>query len=65
MRTAAKRCPDAVFLPSDPPAYDEVSAQVNATLQRFRWWSSARLGRGVRRRAHRRPGGAAADIRRW
>jgi DNA polymerase-4 len=35
MRTAAKRCPDAVFLPSDPPAYDEVSAQVMATLREF------------------------------
>ncbi len=35
MRTAAKRCPDAVFLPSDPPAYNEVSEQVMATLRGF------------------------------
>jgi DNA polymerase-4 len=35
MRIAAKRCPDAVFLPSDPPAYDEVSARVMATLRGF------------------------------
>lgn len=33
LRTAAKRCPDAVFLPSDPPAYDEVSERVMATLR--------------------------------
>lgn len=33
LRTAAKRCPDAVFLPSDPPAYEEVSARVMATLR--------------------------------
>jgi DNA polymerase-4 len=35
LRTAAKRCPDAVFLPSDPPAYEEVSEQVMATLRTF------------------------------
>lgn len=33
MRTAAKRCPDAVFLPSDHAAYEEISAQVMATLR--------------------------------
>jgi DNA polymerase-4 len=33
LRTAAKRCPDAVFLPSDPPAYDAVSERVMATLR--------------------------------
>jgi DNA polymerase-4 len=33
LRTAARRCPDAVFLPSDPPAYDEVSERVMATLR--------------------------------
>ncbi|MQA13388.1 MAG: DNA polymerase IV [Pseudonocardiaceae bacterium] len=33
MRTAAKRCPDAVFLPSDHTAYEEVSAQVMAALR--------------------------------
>jgi DNA polymerase-4 len=34
LRTAAKRCPDAVFLPADNPHYEEVSAQVMATLRR-------------------------------
>ncbi|HKS44568.1 MAG TPA: DNA polymerase IV [Amycolatopsis sp.] len=33
LRTAAKRCPDAVFLPSDPPAYEDVSARVMETLR--------------------------------
>src|ERR671910_249400 len=33
LRTAAKRCPDAVFLPSDPPAYNEVSEAVMSTLR--------------------------------
>ncbi len=33
LRTAAKRCPDAVFLPSDAPAYEEVSGHVMATLR--------------------------------
>lgn len=35
LRTAASRCPDAVFLPTDPPAYDEASARVMATLREF------------------------------
>ena len=35
MRIAAKRCPDAVFLPHDPPAYVEVSERVMATLREF------------------------------
>jgi DNA polymerase IV len=33
LATAAKRCPDAVFLPSDPPAYEAVSERVMATLR--------------------------------
>ncbi|MGH9262803.1 MAG: DNA polymerase IV, partial [Acidimicrobiales bacterium] len=33
LRTAAKRCPDAVFLPSDPPAYKAVSRTVMAALR--------------------------------
>jgi len=33
LRTAAKRCPDAVFLPSDPPAYEEVSEHVMDALR--------------------------------
>src|SRR5688500_17734191 len=30
---ARRRCPDAVFLPSDRPAYDAASAEVMATLR--------------------------------
>ena len=33
LRTAARRCPDAVFLPVDAPAYEEVSAVVMDTLR--------------------------------
>ncbi len=35
LRTAARKIPDAVFLPVDKPAYDEVSARVMATLRSF------------------------------
>jgi DNA polymerase-4 len=35
LRLAARRCPEAVFLPSDPPAYDEASARVMAVLRSF------------------------------
>jgi DNA polymerase-4 len=50
LRTAARRCPDAVFLPSDHPAYEEASARVMATLRTFPvvvevWgWDEAFLG---------------------
>jgi DNA polymerase-4 len=33
LRTAARRCPDATFLPSDPPAYDAASDQVMGLLR--------------------------------
>src|SRR5688572_6970856 len=33
LRQAARRCPDAVFLPTDHPAYDAASARVMATLR--------------------------------
>lgn len=33
LRTAARRCPEAVFLPSDPPAYEAVSEVVMDTLR--------------------------------
>jgi DNA polymerase-4 len=33
LRTAARRCPDAVFLPSDRPAYERASEQVMAALR--------------------------------
>lgn len=35
LRTAARRCPDAVFLPSDPAAYDAASEAVMDTLRQF------------------------------
>ncbi len=33
LRVAARRCPDAVFLPSDPPAYDAASTAVMDLLR--------------------------------
>ena len=47
---ARRRCPDAIFLPSDRPAYDAASAEVMATLRTFPaavevWgWDEAFLG---------------------
>jgi DNA polymerase-4 len=35
LRTAARRCPDAVFLPVDKPAYDAASVVVMDTLRSF------------------------------
>jgi DNA polymerase IV len=35
LRMAARRCPQAAFLPSDAAAYEEASARVMATLRRF------------------------------
>ncbi|MGV9307244.1 DNA polymerase IV [Nonomuraea sp. NPDC004354] len=35
MRTAHRRCPDAVYLPTDPPAYEAASAAVMAVLRTF------------------------------
>jgi DNA polymerase IV len=53
LRTAARRCPDATFLPSDPPAYDEASERVMALLRDLGhplevWgWDEAYLGADV------------------
>jgi len=50
LRTAVRRCPEAVFLPSDAPAYEAASAQVMAVVRRFGvpvevWgWDEAFLG---------------------
>ncbi|MFF5986927.1 DNA polymerase IV [Prauserella flavalba] len=50
LRTAAKRCPEAVFLPSDPPAYEAVSERVMAALRELpvvvevMGWDEAFLG---------------------
>ena len=66
LRTAAKRCPDAVFLPVDREAYDDASADVMATLREFDavvevlGWDEAFLGlesedpEGVARRIQQR-----------
>jgi DNA polymerase IV len=35
MRLAARKCPDAVFLPADMPTYQDVSSRVMATLRTF------------------------------
>lgn len=35
LRTAVRKCPDAVFLPVDKPAYDAASADVMDTLRSF------------------------------
>jgi DNA polymerase-4 len=35
MRAAARKCPDAVFLPADMPAYEQASARVMAALRAF------------------------------
>ena len=37
LRTAAKKCPDAVFLPVDFPVYEAASAVVMATLRASLW----------------------------
>jgi DNA polymerase-4 len=50
LRVAASKCPDAVFLPSDRPAYDAASARVMMTLRSFpvvveEWgWDEAFVG---------------------
>lgn len=64
LRTAAKKCPEAVFLPVDRPAYEKVSERVMATLREFPavvevvGWDEAFLG--VRTED---PDALAADIR--
>src|ERR1700712_1176890 len=53
LRTAARRCPDATFLPSDPEAYDAASEQVMVLLRDLGhplevWgWDEAYLGADV------------------
>jgi DNA polymerase-4 len=37
LRLAARKCPDAVFLPVDKPAYDAASEEVMATLRGLAW----------------------------
>jgi DNA polymerase IV len=65
LRTAAKRCPEAVFLPADNPAYEEVSTRVMAVLREFPvvvevlGWDEAFLGARTED-----PEALAAEIRR-
>jgi DNA polymerase IV len=53
LRTAARRCPDATFLPSDPAAYDAASDQVMGLLRDLGhpvevWgWDEAYLGTDI------------------
>ncbi|QNN52420.1 DNA polymerase IV [Nocardioides mesophilus] len=64
LRTAARKCPDAVFLPADGPAYDAASAQVMQVLRSFEvpvevlGWDEAFLGVETDD-----PEGFAADVR--
>jgi DNA polymerase-4 len=50
LRSAARRCPDATFLPSDPAAYDAASAEVMGLLRDLGYpvevwgWDEAYLG---------------------
>src|SRR6478735_303464 len=37
LRLAARKCPDAVFLPADRPAYEAASEEVMATLRSLVW----------------------------
>ena len=67
LRTAAKRCPDAVFLPADKPAYEAASERVMAVLRGFAGvtvevmgWDEAFVGATVAD-ADRRGGAGAAD----
>ncbi len=57
LRTAFKKCPDAVFLPVDFPVYEEASTQVMTALRGMEWggapvvlevlgWDEAFLGAG-------------------
>ncbi len=59
LRLAARKCPDAVFLPVDREAYDKASAAVMATLRSLEWggrpvvvevlgWDEAFLAAGPR-----------------
>jgi DNA polymerase IV len=65
LRTAAARCPDATFLPTDPPAYHEASQRVMETLRTFPavvdvlGWDEAFLGVQTAE-----PEALAADIQR-
>jgi DNA polymerase IV len=73
LRLAKRKCPDAVFLPVDRPAYDEASAAVMATLRSLEWggrpvvvevlgWDEAFLAAGPRPGDQSDPTGSASFI---
>ena len=64
LKTAVRRCPQAVLLPVDAPLYEAASQQQVMETPCALWTVSWRcsVGRGVRRRPHRRPGGFARRI---
>jgi DNA polymerase-4 len=75
LRTAARLCPDAVFLPSDVPTYELVSEEVMDVLRRFAvvevlGWDEAFLGLpagssdGADADADVDPAALAADVQR-
>lgn len=65
LRTAARKCPEAVFLPSDRGVYEEASAEVMATLRQLPFlvevwgWDEAVVGADTDD-----PEALAADLRR-
>ncbi len=75
LRVAARKSPDAVFLPADHPAYEAASAEVMATLRALRWdgdpvdvqvlgWDEAFVGLAPSLEdAHRDPVAFAEQIR--
>jgi DNA polymerase-4 len=74
LRLAARKIPDAVFLPVDAPAYDAASAAVMATLRSLSWggvpvllevlgWDEAFLGPGPGHGDLGDPAEFAAEVR--
>ena len=66
LRVAARKCPEAVFLPVDGPAYDAASVEVMAALRGLSWggvpvvvevlgWDEAFLAPGTGSRGPRGP----------
>jgi nucleotidyltransferase/DNA polymerase involved in DNA repair len=73
LRTAARRCPDAVFLPVDREVYEAASAEVMATLRGFEavlevlGWDEAflPLRPTIRKPSPARSSSASAPRRTW
>lgn len=64
LRAAARKCPEAIFLPADNPAYDKASREVMDVLRRFGYsteiwgWDEAIIGARIND-----PEGLATDFR--